>query len=205
MIASPNQAGSRPVTVPRAWRTILSVAVLAAVTVAWAALPLSGGAAGTSVTLVAAVGCAAASVAQLLAGSGGKQTEAALGSLVRRTVDYVLTIVRGLPWAEVMVVAVLLLEVLHRPRPWHTGLLGVALLGYLLAVHHAEMRPSARALRAQLPLIATGIGLSAIIVGIAELRAVPGGALSPAIRVIAAIAAVIAVGLVIPWWLRRHR
>lgn len=205
MTAGSRRPAIRAVGAPRPWRTIAIAAILAAVAVGWAAVPLSGGSAGTRLALIAAVGCGAASVAQLLAGRAAESTEAALGSLVHRTADYVLTIVRGLPWAEAMLVAVLVLEVLHRSRPWHTGLLGVALLGYLLALHHAESRVGAGALRAQLPLIAIGIGLSALAVSIAELRAVPGGVLSPAIRVIAAIAVVVAIGLVIPWWLRRQR
>jgi hypothetical protein len=180
------------------------VAVLAGASVSWAALPLSGGAAGTRLALLAAIGCGTLSVAQLLV-RGGKPTEATLGSLADRTADYLLTIVHGLPWAEAMVVAVLLLEVLHRSRPWHTGLLGVALLGYLLALHLAETRAEAGVLRVQLPLIAAGIGLAALAVGAAELPALPGGVLSPVIRVIAATAAVVAGGLTIPFWLSRHR
>jgi len=155
--------------------------------------------------LIVAIGCGAASVAQLLAGGGGELTEAARGSLIKRTIDYVLTVIRGLPWAEVMAVAVMLLEVLHRSAPWHTGLLGVPLLGYLLAVHLAETRTGIRVLRAQLPPIAAGIGLAALAVGIAELPALPGGVLSPAIRVIAATVAVVAGGLGIPLWLGRQR
>lgn len=205
MIASSHKADSRPIAASRPWRTIASVAVLACVSVSWAALPLSGGAAGTRFLLLAAIGCGILSVAQLLVGGGGKPTEATFGSLVKRTVEYLLTIVRGLPWAEAMAVAVLLLEVLHRSRPWHTGLLGVWLLGYLLAVHLVEVRAGAAVLRAQLPLIAAGIGLSALAVVVAELPALPGGILSPVIRVIAAAAVVVAGGLTIPWWLRRHR
>jgi hypothetical protein len=125
-------------------------------------------------------------------------SRSALGSLVKRTIDYLLTIVRGLPWAEAMAVAVLLLEVLHRSRPWHTGLLGVWLLGYLLAVHLVEIRAGAGVLRPQLPLIAAGIGLSAVAVVVAELPALPSGMLSPVIRVIAAAALVVVGGLTIP-------
>jgi len=182
----------------------VAVAVLAGISVAWAALPLSGGGAGTRLSLLAAIACGALSVAQLLTGRG-KPTEAALGSLVERTIDYLLTIVRGLPWAEVMVVAVLLLEVLHRSRPWHTGLLGIPLLGYLLAVHLVETRAGAGVLRAQLPLIAAGAGLAALAVGVAELPALHSGALSPVVRVIAATAAVVASGVTIPLWLGRDR
>ena len=204
MIASSHQADSRPIAASRPWRTIASVAVLAGVCVGWAALPLSGGGAGTRLFVVVAIGCGILSVAQLLVGPG-KATEAALGSLVKRTVDYLLTIVRGLPWAEAMAVSVLVLEVLHRSRPWHTGLLGVWLLGYLLAVHLVEIRAGAGVLRAQLPLIAAGIGLSALAVVVAELPALPSGVLSPVVRIIAAAALVAAGGLTIPWWLRRSR
>jgi hypothetical protein len=204
VIASSQEADSRPIAASRPWRTIAAVAVLAGVCVSWAALPLSGGAAGTSFFLVVAIGCGILSIAQLLVGAG-KPTDAALGSLVKRTIDYLLTIVRGLPWAEAMAVAVLLLEVLHRSRPWHTGLLGVWMLGYLLAVHLVEIRAGAGVLRAQLPLIAAGIGLSALAVVVAELPALHAGVLSPVIRVIAAAALVVAGGLTIPWWLRRHR
>jgi hypothetical protein len=204
MTAIPHRADNGQATTWHPWRTIMSVAVLAGVSVCLAALPLSGGAAGTRFSLIAGIGCGTLSVTQLLVG-GGKPTDAALGSLVKRTVDYLLTIVRGLPWAEAMVVAVLLLEVLHRSRPWHTGLLGVALLGYLLALHLAETRAGAGILRAQLPLLAVGVGLAAVAVGTAELPALPGGIWSPVIRVIAAAAAVVAGGLTIPFWLSRHR
>jgi hypothetical protein len=205
MIANNGAAGSAAVAVRRSWSTVAVVMVLAAVSVAWAALPLSGGRAGTRFMVIVAVGSGVASVAQLLVGGGGELTETARGSLVKRTIDYVLTIIRGLPWAEVMVVAVMLLEFLHRSAPWHTGLLGVWLLGYLLAVHLAETRTRIGTLRAQLPLIAAGIGLAALAVGIAELPALPGGVLSPAIRVIAATVAVVAGGLGIPLWLGRQR
>jgi hypothetical protein len=204
MIANSQRVDSHAIGGSRPWRTIAAVAVLAGVSVVWAALPLSGGAAGTSFLLLAAIVCGTLSVAQLLVGRG-KPTDAALGSLVKRTAEYLLTIVRGLPWAETTVVAVLLLEVLHRSRPWHTGLLGVALLGYLLAVHLVETRAGAGVLRAQLPLLAAGIGLAALAVGVAELPALPGGVLSPVIRAIAAAVAVVAGGLTIPWWLRGDR
>ena len=45
---------------------------------------------------------------------------------------------RRLPWAEGVVLGALVLEALHPARPWHTALLGVALIAYLLATHLAE-------------------------------------------------------------------
>ncbi len=70
-----------------------------------------------------------------------------------------------LPWAEIMSVAVLVLETLHKSRPWHTAVLAVALTGYLLAVHLAETDAGVSVLRAQLPLLGAGLGLTALAVG----------------------------------------
>ena len=63
-----------------------------------------------------------------------------------------LALIRALPWAEFLLVALLALEALHRARPWHTGVLGLALLGYLLAVHLAETGGSAGALVVKFPM-----------------------------------------------------
>ena len=75
----------------------------------------------------------------------------------------VLAQLRQVPWAEGAVLAALVLEVLHPARPWHTAVLGVALLGYLLGTHLAEADPvrgtAGRVLRAQLPVLAAGLGL----------------------------------------------
>ena len=45
---------------------------------------------------------------------------------------------RRLPWAEGVTLGALALEAFHPARPWHTAVLGVALLAYLLATHLAE-------------------------------------------------------------------
>ena len=96
-----------------------------------------------------------------------------------------------------MLVAALALEALHPSRPWHTGLLGAALLAYLFAVHLAESRARMAVLRPQAPLIAAGLGLLALSVGAAMLPAATG---SPAnlLAVLAGVAAVAVAGLVIP-------
>ena len=76
---------------------------------------------------------------------------------------------RGLPWAEGLIIAVLALEALHSSRPWHTALLGVALLAYVVAAHLAQARTRPAALAGQLPVIAAGLGLLALAVGAAAL------------------------------------
>jgi hypothetical protein len=114
-------------------------------------------------------------------------------------------VIRAIPWAEVMTVAVLVLEVQHPARAWHTGLLGVALLGYLLAVHLAETSARASVLRPQLPLLAAGLGLLGLSVGAAAVPVLPSGSTATAVRVIAVAAAIVAGVLVVPVWLRGRR
>jgi hypothetical protein len=55
--------------------------------------------------------------------------------------------VRRVPWEEGAVLAIVWLEALHRSRPWHTAVLGAALIAYLLATHLAESDASPRVLR----------------------------------------------------------
>ena len=52
-------------------RPALAVAALAALAVAWAALPAGGAAAGEKPVLIAAVACALFTIARLLTGSSG--------------------------------------------------------------------------------------------------------------------------------------
>ena len=50
---------------------------------------------------------------------------------------------------------------LHRSQPWHTAVLGAALMAYLLAVHLAETDASPAVLRPQVQVLAVGAGLLA--------------------------------------------
>jgi hypothetical protein len=92
---------------------------------------------------------------------------------------------------------VLVLEALHRSPPWHTGLLGAALLAYLFATHLAETQARPSVLRPQAPLIAAGLGLLALAVGAATLPAGTGST-ADLIAVLAALAAVVVGGLALP-------
>jgi len=112
-------------------------------------------------------------------------------------------LVKMLPWAELLIVAVLLLEALHASRPWHTAVLGVALTGYGLAAHLTETRAGAAVLRAQLPLLCAGLALTALSVGAAALPGFMAGTAGAAIRIVVLVGAVIAVGLAVPVWLGR--
>ena len=84
---------------------------------------------------------------------------------------------RKVPWEEGALIAILWLEVLHPSRPWHTAVLGAALIAYLLATHLAESAASLGALGPQVRVLAVGAGLLALGAGAGMLpKAGPGPA-----------------------------
>jgi hypothetical protein len=201
--ADPDAAGAvvRASMVARA-RMPVAAALLAAVTIAWAAFPVGGGKPGTRAALVVAIICGLASVAHLVVGDsqiGGD----AFDSLLVRFAAQLAYLIRTLPWSEVMIIAILVLEALHHSRPWHTGLLGAALLAYLFATHLAETATRPGALRPQLPVIAAGLGLLVLAVGAAALPRLHAGPAPELLRVLAVIAAILAGGLALPTARRR--
>ena len=183
-------------TITRTTRSAAAAGLLAAGCVAWAAVPVPGpGVAGDLLLAVAAAG-AVLGTARLALGPESDESRTFLDP-VARSARAGADLIRAVPWAEVLVVAVLVLEALHRSRPWHTGLLGAALLAYLLAVHLAESRARLGVLRPQIPLLAAGLGLLVLAVGAAALPAETGSDAS-LIIVLAALAAVALGGLVVP-------
>jgi hypothetical protein len=182
----------------RPWRAVVAVALLAGVTIAWAAVPLSGGSAGTRIALAAAVGCGAASLGALALGDAQIGSGAFDPVLVRLAADAARRL-RAVPWPEAMIVAVLVLEALHPGRAWHTGILGVALLAFVLAAHLAETGSGAKAvLRPQAPVLAAGAGLGALAVAAVALPALPAGPAAAVLRLLAVAAAVLAGALALP-------
>jgi hypothetical protein len=178
-------------------RSAAAAGLLAGVTVAWAALPVPGLAAGGRPALIVAVCCAVLSTVQLVAGAGADPDDIYLPLIVRAW-RRIMVLVRKVPWAGGLVMAALALEALHRSRPWHTGLLGVALLAFLLATHLAETGARPGVIAPQLPLIAAGLGLLAIAVGAAALPGAGTGAAAAWLRVLAVVAALAVGGLALP-------
>jgi hypothetical protein len=192
-------------------RSLLAVSLLTAGTLAWAALPVAGARVGTKLTLIAAICCAvfglvrlaaASSRARATAGEAGQATglpgEKLFLSPPERLWQQTGSVLLAVPWPQLLIVAVLGLEALHPRRPWHTAVLGVALLGYLVALQVAESGARLMAFRAQVPLIAAGIGLAALSVGAAALPASASGSGSGWLAVLAAVAAIVAVALALP-------
>ncbi|MGH3167863.1 MAG: hypothetical protein ACRDN0_18505 [Trebonia sp.] len=110
-----------------------------------------------------------------------------------------MAVLRVPPWEEIAVVMLVWLEVIHPARPWHTFALGAALVAYLLTVHIAESGAKPRRLlRSHAKVLISGACLMAIGAGTAMLPAGAPGAGSALLRVIAAIAVVLAAALVLP-------
>jgi hypothetical protein len=150
-------------------------------------VPLGGTGGIGGALLAAAAACTALSTVRLLITAPFHHD--GTFSPVARAGRLLASLTRGVSWAEGVVVAVLVLEALHPSRPWHTGVLGAALLAYLLAVHLGESRAALTVLRPQVPLLAAGLGLLVLAAGAAILPAATGSAadLMAALAVLAAV------------------
>jgi hypothetical protein len=174
----------------RGSRSAVAAGLLGAACVAWSAIPVPGTLA--AVLLAAAALCAVLAAARLWLGVPAET--AGFPGTIARIGSGLAGLLRAAPWADATVVAACVLEALHRSRPWHTGLLGAALLTYLLAVHLAESRARLAVLRPQVPLLAAGLGLLVLATAAAALPAATGSA-AGLMAVLATLAA-IAVGAI---------
>ena len=182
--------------------SLLGAAALGAGCVAWAAAPpVHKGWAGLALFL-AIVGVAAGALRLALAGVPVPEDSYLLPAPVRAGLSFLATL-RLLPWEEGAVIAIVWLEVLHPARPWHTAVLGAALIAYLLATHLAESDASPGALRPQVRVLAAGAVLLALGAGAAMLPAAGPGPGSALLRLVAAGALIAAAGLALPQVARR--
>lgn len=108
-------------------------------------------------------------------------------------------IVRFPPWEEGFAASALWLEVMRPASPWHTAVLAAVLIAYLLTVHLAESGGSPGLLRSHVPVLAAGACLAALGAGIGMLPGVTPGSGAALLRVIAAVAMILAAGLVLPY------
>jgi hypothetical protein len=115
-----------------------------------------------------------------------------------------LGILRQVPWEEGAVIGLVWLEVLHPSRPWHTAILGAALVAYLLATHLAESNAGPGTLRPQVRVLAVGAGLLALGAGAGMLPATGPGAGAALLRLVATVALIAAAALVLPYVARRE-
>lgn len=172
--------------------------LLGAVCVAWAATPAVAVGWWDLALAVAIAGVAAGSLRLFLAEVPRPEDEFFLPLPVRAWLAF-LSVLRLPPWEEIAVAALVLLEVLHAARPWHTAALGAATVAYLLAAHVAESGAEpGRLLRGQAKVLIAGACLLAIGAGAAMLPGTGPGAGSALLRVLAAVAVIAAAALVLP-------
>jgi hypothetical protein len=171
--------------------------LLGAGCVIWASAPLVHKGLANLALFLAICGVAAGALRLALAGVPVPEDSFLLPAAQRAWLRFLETL-RRVPWEEGAVLAIVWLEVLHHAWPWHTAVLGAALIAYLLAVHLAESDASPAVLRPQAPVLVVGVGLLALGAGAAMLPAAGPGAGSALLRLVAAGALIAAGGLVLP-------
>ena len=192
------RAGVLLAGVLRGGSILLGAALLGAGCVVWAAAPLVRSGYADFALFLAILGVAAGALRLILAAVPVPEDNYLLPASLRVWLRF-LEALRLVPWEEGGLLAILWLEVLHPAPPWHTAVLGAALIGYLLATHLAESGASPEALRPQVRVLAVGAGLLALGAGAGMLPAVGAGAGSALLRLVAAGALIAAAGLVLPY------
>jgi hypothetical protein len=176
----------------------LAAVLLGAACVAWAAVPPRHTGLAATALVVSIIAVVAGALRLALADVPQPEEGFFPSAQVRAWLTF-LAVLRGPPWEEIAVVALLWLEVQHPARPWHTAALGFGLAAYLLAVHIAESgAPAGPLLRRQAKVLLAGACLLALGAGFAMLPAAGPGAGSALLRVLAAAAVVAAAALVLP-------
>jgi AcrR family transcriptional regulator len=173
-------------------------AVLGAGCVVWAAVPAAPRPWAGFALFLAVAGVAAGALRLALIAVPVPEDSFLLSGALRAWLRF-LEVLRQVPWEEGAVAAVLWLEMLHASRPWHTAVLGAALIAYLLATHLAESGSRPGVLRPHARVLAAGAVLLALGAGAGMLPAAVPGAGSALLRVVAAGALIAAAGLVLPY------
>ena len=176
----------------------LAALLLGVASIVWTAIPVrQTGLAG--IALVVSIIAVAMSALRLALAEVPLPESGYFQSPLSHAWQMFLAMLRELPWEEMAVLAILWLEVQHLVRPWHTFALGLGLTAYLLTVHIAESgADTGRLLRRQAGVLVAGVCLLALGAGFATLAAAGPGAGSALLRVLAAVAVVVAAALVLP-------
>jgi hypothetical protein len=192
--ARAGQSRKRPVG---AVSTVAAAILLGAACTVWSAIPEVHKAFAT-LLLVLTVAFVAGSALRLSLAWIPLPEDTFLMPTAYRALLSFLMFLRVPPWEEGAAITMVWLEVLHPSRPWHTAVLGAALLAYLITVHLAESGSSPVTLLPQIPVLAAGACLLALGAGAAMLPVITSGAGSALLRIVAAVAVIAAAGLVLP-------
>jgi hypothetical protein len=175
-----------------------AASLLGAGCVVWATAPLVHKGLANLALILAIGGVTGGALRLLLAGVPVPEDSFLLPAPLQAWLRFLETL-RRVPWEEGAVLAIVWLEVLHKSRPWHTAVLGAALIAYLLATHLAESDATPGVLRPQARVLAVGAGLLALGAGAGMLPAAGPGAGSALLRLVAAGALIAAGALVLPY------
>ena len=175
-----------------------AASLLGAGCVVWATAPLVHTGLANLALFLAICGVACGALRLILARVAMPEDSFLLSVPLRAWLGFLETL-RRVPWEEGAVLGIVWLEVLHKSRPWHTAVLGAALIAYLLATHLAESDSSPAALRPQVRVLTVGAGLLALGAGAGMLPATGPGAGSALLRLVAAAALIAAAALVLPY------
>ena len=179
-------------------RRIAATALLGSACALWAALPLTGtGAPGVLLLAGGATGVLGGTL-RLLTRDGPLRDEAAFSTPKSAISATLRSLLQRTGWESLAVLAVVGLEAVHHSRPWHTGLLAVLTMSYLVAVHETESPVPPDIVRKQVPAIVIGLPLVAAATGVAMLPAVGSGTASGPLEILSALAAIAAGVLAIP-------
>jgi hypothetical protein len=179
-------------------RAVLAVALLGAAATLWSAVPLGGTGRPGVLFVVLAATCVLVGVLRLVRKDAVPEERGLFAGALAGLVDWAGSLLHEVGWETGAVVAMVVLETLHKSRPWHTGALGVLLVCYLLAVHQAESTVPSGVFRGQARTLATSVVLLVVVTGVAMVPSGRTGALSGWLEVLAALAAMTAGGLALP-------
>jgi hypothetical protein len=179
-----------------ATRYIVTVALLGAASVVWAAVPLKGtGAPGVILLLVSTI-CVAAGLLRLIRKDTGHREKYVFpGPLMRLALSANDLLLRA-GWETGAAVSIVVLEAMHPSRPWHTGLLAVLVVAYLLAVHRAESAVPAAVFQGQARVLLASLALVVVATAVATIPS--SAAQSGWLEILAALAAMTAGALALP-------
>jgi hypothetical protein len=177
-------------------RYIVAVALLGAFCVVWAAVPMKGTGAPGVILLAVATTCVAAGLLRLVRKDTGQGERYVFpGPFMRFALSANDLLLRA-GWETGAAVSVVVLEAVHPSRPWHTGLLAIAVVAYLLAVHRAESVVPAAVFRGQARVMLTSLALVVVVTAIAMVPS--SAAQSGWLEILAALAAMTAGALALP-------
>jgi hypothetical protein len=179
-------------------RGAIAVVLLGAAATVWSAVPLGGTGWPGGLFVVVAALCVAAGLVRLVLKDRAREEQALFSGGLAGLVDGADRLVQSLPWETGAAIGILVLETLHRSHPWHTGLLAVLVICYLLAVNRAESAVPSAVLRGQARMLATSAALLVVVTGVAMVPSARTGALSGWLDILAALAAMAAGGLALP-------